>query len=94
MHARDLRLLRAGQKQLFLKVISDRFRLRTGYDRRQSRRIGLSDRLHAAKVFQQSSRCARAYARNFQQFGGAVAHLTTLAMEGYSKAVSLSLIHI
>jgi len=51
MHARDLRLLRAGQKQLFLKVISDRFRLRTGYDRRQSRRIGLSDRLHAAKVF-------------------------------------------
>ena len=78
-----------GQRPLFPKVIADRFGLRSSNDRRERCRVSLLHCLHAAKVFQQSARCARAYAGNFQQFGGAVAHLATLAMKGHGKAVGL-----
>ena len=41
----------------------------------------------AAEVFEQTASRALADARNLQQFGGAVAHLPALAMEGHGEAV-------
>src|SRR5690349_7262346 len=65
----------------------DRFRLRAGHDGRESSRIGLLNRLYAAEVFEQTPGRARSYSRNFQQFGGAVAHLAAFAVEGDGEAV-------
>ena len=38
-------------------------------------------------MFEEASRCTLTHAGNFQEFGGAIAHLAALAMEGYGEAV-------
>jgi ketosteroid isomerase-like protein len=74
---------------LLLEVILDRLGLGAGDDCGQCRGIGLLDGLHAAEMFEQAPRRACAYTGDFEQFGGAVAHLAALAMEGYGEAVRL-----
>src|SRR3984957_10571257 len=72
---------------LFPEVIADGFRLYAGQNCLQRRRVRLPDSLQAAEVFEEASSCTLTHAGNFQEFGGAIAHLAALAMEGYGEAV-------
>ena len=54
---------------LLPKMIADRFRLHSGYDCRERRRVRLLYRLQAAEVFEKTSSRALAYAGDLQQFG-------------------------
>src|SRR5579863_137423 len=70
------------------EVITNGLGLHACHNCRQRRRVGLFYRLHAAEMFEQAPRGARAHARNFQQLGRAVANLAALAMECDGEAMS------
>jgi hypothetical protein len=61
-------------------MFEDGFGLGLCYYRRQGGYIGLLDGLQAAEVFEQAAGSGFAYARDFSQFGGAVADLAALAV--------------
>jgi len=68
-------------------MIQDRLSLRACDHSRQRRCVGLPHRLHAAKVLQQATCGALAYAGDLHQFCRAVPHLATFAMERHREPV-------
>src|ERR1700689_3333633 len=74
-------------RHLFPKLITNCICLNPRHHRRQRGCVGPLHLLQAAEMFQQPSRRTLAYAGNLQQFGGAVTHLSTLAMKRDGEAV-------
>jgi hypothetical protein len=77
------------EKPSLAEVAEDCFGLVAGDDRGEGGGIGLLHSLNATEVFEQAAGRADANPRNLEQFGGAVAHLPALAVEGDGEAVSL-----
>ena len=69
------------------------FGLRFCYPRRR-RGVGLLDGLQASEVLQQTARCIGSYARDIEQFGGAVTHLPAFTVERYGESMSLVANHL
>jgi hypothetical protein len=76
------------------EVVKNGLRLVSGYDGRQGSYVRLFYRLQAAKVFEETACGGFSDSWNLAQFGGAVADLAALAMEGYSEAVGFVANHL
>ena len=68
-------------------MLQDSFGLVARHYCREGRDIGLLNGLQAAEVFEKAAGGALADAGNFAEFGGAVANLAALAMEGHGEAM-------
>ena len=72
-----------------MEVIADSLGLDTRHHRRQSCGIGLLYRLYTAEMFEEATGGPFSDAGDFEELGGAIAHLAALAVEGYGEAVGL-----
>jgi len=82
------------QQALLVKITENSFGLRARNHRRQSRRVGLPDRLHTAEVFQQAPGSKCAHSRDVPQLGRPVAHLAAFAVKGKRKTMGFVTDHL
>src|SRR3954452_6616158 len=68
-------------------MFEDGFGLTLGDDGREGSDVGVLDGLQAAEMLEQATGGALADAGNFAEFGGTVANLAALAMEGDGEAM-------
>src|ERR1019366_9246678 len=75
-------------------MFEDGFGLWLGYYCREGGYVGLLYGFQAAQGVEQAAGGGFAYAGDFSQFGGAVADLAALAMEGYGEAMGFVADHL
>src|SRR5689334_21837454 len=75
-------------------ILLNGLRLAGGDDRGERANVGVADGLERAEVLKESPGGGFANARNVEQFGGAVADLAALAMEGHGEAVGFVTDHL